>query len=79
MAAVTVNSVAYNYIGNRRMICANLSVANTNTWVTGLVQIDAFSIDSSATTAMGGTISGGTITFATGGADAAANVMVVGV
>lgn len=79
MAAVTVNSSIYGYTGHRRMISANLSIANTNTWVTGLQLIDSFNVSPSAGATLGGTVSGGTITFAATSSDAAAQVTVFGI
>jgi len=79
MAAATVNSYVYCYSGNRRMYCANISVANTNTLATGFGMIDAFSLDSSAQATLGATVSGGTLTFACSASDAAASLVVFGV
>lgn len=79
MAAATVNSFIYGYSGNRRMYCANVSIVNTNTLATGFSMIDAFSCDSSAQITIGATVSGGTLTFATSGADTAASIIVYGV
>jgi hypothetical protein len=79
MAAATLNSFIYGYSGNRRMLSANISVANTNTLATGFSMIDAFSLDSSAQATLGATVSGGTLTFACSASDAAASLIVYGV
>ena len=79
MAAATVNNSLYGYSGNRRILWANISLANTNTLATGFGQIDAFQITTSTTQTLGGTVSGGTITFTASGADAAAQLVVYGV
>jgi hypothetical protein len=79
MAAATLNSFIYGYSGNRRMLSANISVANTNTLNTGFSMIDSISLDSSAQVNLGATAVGGVITFATSGADTAAWLVVYGV
>jgi hypothetical protein len=79
MAAVTVVRRRSVVIGNRRMIVATLNIANTNTWATGLKIIEAWDAPSVlGAVAIGGTVSGGTITFATTGAENGANVVVIG-
>jgi hypothetical protein len=79
MAAATLNSFVYGYSGNRRMLSANISVANTNTLNTGFSMIDAVSIDSSAQATLGCTASAGVITFSCSASDAAAWLVVYGV
>lgn len=75
MAAVTVNRQRMVVMGNKRVILADVSIAaNGDTFATKLKIIDSASCDSSTTGAVGATKSGGTLTFATGGA--LANVLV---
>lgn len=78
MAAVTVNRVRYSVFGNKRIVLADVSIAaNGDTFNTKLKLLDTASCDSSTTGAVGATKSGGTLTFATGGA--LANVLVVAI
>jgi hypothetical protein len=79
MAAVTINTSVYGYSGNRRMLSANISVANTNTMNTGFGMIDAVSLDPSAQAVLGCTASGGVLTFACSASDTAAWIVVYGV
>lgn len=58
----------FNIDGNQREVCAKFaSVADTDTYVTGLKQISSFQVTSGGPSGtakvIGGTVSGGTITF----------------
>lgn len=80
MADVTVNSRDDAVFGNRRHISADLDIADTNTWVTGLSKIFSFQATApDAADGVGGTVSGGTITFQTSGALSGVQVDVVGI
>lgn len=80
MAEVTVNSRVDAVFGNKRHISANLDVADTNTFTTGLKQIDSFQATApDAADGVGGAASGGVITFQTSGALAGVQVDVVGI
>lgn len=79
MAAVTVNSRTDSVFGNKRSINANVSIAaDADTWATGLAIIESVHASSPTNNAIGATISGGTVTFQTGGAEALAYVQVIG-
>ena len=79
MAAVTVNRRRSVVMGNKRVILADVSIAaNGDTFDTKLKIIDSASVDSSTTTAVGATKSGGVLTFAAGGAIANALVVAFG-
>jgi len=67
MAAATVNARREWVAGNKRIVAANLTVANTNTWDTKLGVIDSVSVVPTTAAACGVTTSGGTVTFVTGG------------
>ncbi len=69
MAAATENSKVIEVHGSRRVVYANLDIADTNTYVTGLSSISFWSATPTTATTenIGGTVSAGTITFATGG------------
>ncbi len=73
MAAVTVTNLKRNVEGNQRRISATLTIAaNNDTWATGLRFITAWgAMTNNSTTQVGGTVSGGTITFKAAGAEAA--------
>jgi len=62
------NSRFDNVVGNIRQVTARFaSVANNDTWATGLGTITSLSMDSGTSSAIGATTSGGTVTFVTGG------------
>jgi len=82
MAAQTpiANSRFDNVTGSQRQVIAKFaSVADTDTWVTGLGVITQVNAQSGANKSMGVTWSGGTITFAvTSGPDTNTSVEVNG-
>ena len=79
MAAVTVDSQHRTIFGNRRAILAQIDIAaDADTWATGLTSIAYFHAVSSTNNAIGGTVSGGTITFQTAGEELNTLVMVIG-
>lgn len=79
MAAVTVNRVRRNVMGNRRVLTANIDIATSgDTWETGLKIIESVNFLPDAAAAVGATVSGGTITFLTGAAEEDAHVTVTG-
>jgi hypothetical protein len=79
MAAVTVNRARRLVMGNRRVITANIDIAaDADTYITGLTIIESVQCSSPTNNGIGHTVSGGTITFQTGGAEAAAHLHVVG-
>ena len=80
MAAVTVNRRRTVVFGNKRVVLADVSIANNgDTFATGSLHIiDTASAESSTTGAVGFTKSGGTMTFATGGAIANVQVIAIG-
>lgn len=78
MPAVTVANRRASVIGSKRMITADITIANNgDTWVTGLRRIEGMSSDPTTAASSGATKSGGTITFVTGGA-LVTSVIVVG-
>lgn len=83
MAAVTVANRQDVVFGGKRVIIADLSsIDNNDTWVTGLGVVEALTITptaAGATTQMGATKSGGTVTFKCESGSLAANVMAIGV
>ena len=79
MAAVVVANRVDTIAGDKRVIYADLSsVDNADTWVTGLQKIDWFHLAPEVSTATGGTISGGTITFAVASGTLAGKAIVHG-
>jgi hypothetical protein len=69
MAAATIANRREVVYGSHRIVMADVTIANNgDTWVTGLKKVLAMSIDPTTNASAGGTKSGGTITFATGGA-----------
>lgn len=80
MAAVTVNRVRNAVFGNKRAVFADLTIADTNTWaVPGMHQIDTFFVTSpDKTKTLGGTVSGGTITFGASATATHAFAMAIG-
>lgn len=82
MAAVTVANRTDSVFGNRKIVFADLSsVDNNDTWATGLQDIDICIITptaAAATTQMGATTSGGTVTFKCESGSLACAAMVVG-
>jgi hypothetical protein len=81
MAAVTVDNQQQVVFGNKVVILAQIDIAsNGDTWDTTLSNIDWWGATPATSSAsqIGGTKDGGTITFATGGAEANALIMVVG-
>lgn len=81
MAEVTVNRQRTNVIGSRRQILANVDIAadvDTLT-LTGVMHIIEFvGATSETNNAIGATISGGVVTFQTGGAENNVLVNVIG-
>lgn len=80
MAAATPTYTAQLSLGNRDGVVAKFSsIADTNTWNTGLAAIEHVDITNGASgQTVGYTVSGGTITFALSGALANASVLVIG-
>ena len=79
MAAVTVDRERRNVVGDLRLISATVDVASdTDTYDTKLAIIESVSAISETNNAIGCTISGGVITFQTGGAENNVLVSVVG-
>lgn len=79
MAAVTVNSFRSSVFGNKRVVTADLTIADTNTWTPGLHKIDAFFVTSpDKTKTLGGAISGKTITFGASATATDAFAMAIG-
>lgn len=79
MAAVTVNSTRTSVFGNKRVVTADLTIVDTNTWKPGMHKIDAFFVTSpDKTKTLGGAISGGTITFGASATATDAFAMAIG-
>jgi hypothetical protein len=79
MAAVTVDSRRDAVFGNLRVICAQIDIASdADTWVTGLHEILFIAVTSTTNNAIGATVSGGTATLQTGGAESNCKAFVVG-
>ena len=81
MAAVTQSEITYPVFGNKRAIAARVQIAATgDTFNTTLSKIQSWSAISNTNdaTAIGGTVSGGTITFVTGGAEVDVYVLAIG-
>jgi len=79
MAAVTVDSRNDAVFGNYRAIMAQIDIAaDTDTWVTGLSTVLFVSATSTTNAAIGATISGGTVTLQTGGAEANVKILALG-
>ncbi len=82
MAALTpiANSRFDSVIGSQRQVNAKFtSVANNDTWVTGLPLITGVDVTSGASKTMAATVSGGTVTFlVTSGPDTNTYVTVSG-
>lgn len=69
MAAASIANRREVVFGSKRVVYADVTIANNgDTWATGLKKVEAMSIDPTTNASAGGTKSGGTITFATGGA-----------
>lgn len=83
MAAVTVANRQDLVFGNKRVIIADLSsIDDADTWDTGLQLVEALTLTptaAAATTQMGATKSGGTITFKCESGSLAANAVAIGV
>lgn len=78
MAAATIASRRDSVLGNKRVVTATATIANNgDTWATGLKVIDAISVDPTTAASSGATVSGGTVTFVTGGA-LVVSAMVIG-
>jgi hypothetical protein len=67
MAAAVITNRKRVVIGSENMITATVVANNTDTWITGLKKILAASFEATTNSSIGFTISGGTITFASGG------------
>lgn len=81
MAAVTVDDRNDAVVGNWRCVTAQVDIANdADTWDTGLSKIFFATANSQAAgnNSIGCTVSGGTITFQTSGAETNALVMALG-
>lgn len=79
MAAVTLNRRRVAVFGNKRIVTADISIANTgDTYNTGLKFIDSASVDGGSAAVNSFTKSGGTLTLATGGAVTNALVIAIG-
>jgi hypothetical protein len=78
MAAVTVTKRRESVIGSDRMVTATLTIADTNTWVTGLKLIKSLSVIGVDKNTIGATVSGGTVTFGCTGTETGALAQVVG-
>lgn len=80
MAAVTVNSSDITHVvGDLRLISANITGGNGDTWlVPGISKILGMSGEPTTNASMGFTFSGATITIASGGS-LSANMLVLGV
>lgn len=79
MAAVTETRIRRSVMGNRRVITGTIDIAaDADTYITGLKRVESVSCASPTNNGIGATISGGTITFQTGGAEAACYLHVVG-
>jgi hypothetical protein len=79
LATLVAGSRRVSVFGSKRVVTMQLNIANTNTYVDNAIKlIQGASIDSSTTTAVGATLSGATITFATGGAVNNALVTLIG-
>ena len=68
MAEVVAANVSHSVQGNKRLLYADLtSVANGSTWTTGFARIDSIDFVPTTNASFGITVSGGTLTFVTGG------------
>lgn len=68
MTAVTETSRVESVQGNKRVVFATLSINNAYTWDTKLGVLDFYSFTPTSASAVACTVSGGTVTFVTGGA-----------
>ena len=68
MTAVTETARVESVQGNKRVIFATLAIDNTYTWITKLGVLDFYAFTPTTAAACGCTVSGGTVTFVTGGA-----------
>ncbi len=79
MADVTVDSQRNSVFGDLVALVAQVDIAaDADTWATKLGTILFAAATSETNNAIGATISGGTITFQTAGAEANAKVLVIG-
>lgn len=82
MAEATVTNRTDEYWGQKRVVMADLaSIDNADTWTTGLQSIEFWAVmptAAAATTQLGGTVSGGTITFAVESGSLAGKGLAVG-
>lgn len=79
MAAVTVDSQRLSVFGDLVALTGQVDIAaDADTWATNLGTILFVAATSETNNAIGATVSGGTITFQTGGAEANAKVFVLG-
>lgn len=71
MAAVTVTRLKRNVVGSQRQVQGILTIAaSDDTWITGLKYITCWgAMQNNSSNNIGGTISAGTITFKTAGAE----------
>jgi hypothetical protein len=79
--SITPTSIALLNFGNRDGVVAKFTaIADSDTWVTGMSEIEHVDITNSTSgSTVGYTVSGGTVTFAVAGGNlASATVMVLG-
>lgn len=67
MPAATVNGLDETVMGNKRVVMANLTWGNDDTYDTGLANIDSVVFTPTTSAAHGATKSGGTVTLKSGG------------
>ncbi len=79
MAAVTVDSRKDAVFGNYRAVMAQVDIAaDADTWDTNLAEIVYVGATSQTNNAIGATVSGGVVTFQTGGAELNVKAFVIG-
>jgi hypothetical protein len=81
MAAITFDSRKDSVFGDVRAIIGQVDIATSgDTFATGMNVVLGFWVTPAASSGsqIGGTISGGTITFVTGGAELNAQLLIVG-
>jgi len=78
MAEVTINKKYYNVVGSRRSNLYNVDGTSGSTLTTGLQQIQQVNVQPVATNPPTVAVSGGVITFTSGGAFTGVPVEVIG-
>lgn len=79
MAEVTAANKHFEVVGARRVFsCRIATLANGDTLTTGLVFINSAQLTPGTSTSIGATVSGGVLTFATGGTVTNTQVLVEG-